>query len=137
MDPATVSRNERGRSATFTRSGLVTFYQKMYLRFTGRPAGDRIQTFLELQGFMQGRTWNHLIYDDLGRAYGPNPFDKIDDYVTRVQNDRYVIAEKIHFKSKAKSMEVRVFSGEAVRGIDNPTNILTEDTNVVRPFQGG
>ena len=115
---------------------MVTFYQQLYLRFTGQPLGDKLETFYELYGFMQGKNWNKLIYNDVGKDYGANPFDKIDDYVSRLQNDRYVVSNKLHFVSKARSMKVRVFAGEAITGIDNPTNILTEDTDIVEPYQG-
>lgn len=136
IEPATVGRNEWGGSASFSNPGMVTFYQQLYLRFTGKPLGDKIETFYELYGFMQGYAWNRLMYNEAGKAYGQNPFDNIDDYVSRIQNDRYVNSNKMHFVSKAKSMKVRVFTGESVTGLDNPMNILTEDTDVIDPYQG-
>jgi len=42
----------------------------------------------------------------------------------------------MHILSNAKSMKVRVFSSEGASGIDDPMNILTEDTDVVDPYQG-
>jgi hypothetical protein len=136
IDPDTVYRNEYGDEETFQDPGLVTFYQQIYLRFTGQPLGDKIETFYELYGFMKGYTWNKTVYNDTGKDYGQNPFDNIDDYVRYIQNDRYVRTNKLHFVSRAKSMKVRVFGGESITGIDNPMNILTEDTYVVDPWQG-
>jgi hypothetical protein len=136
IEPESVGRNEWGDPAAFTKPGLVTFYQQIYLRFTGKPLGERIETFYELLGFMQGAAWNRLVYNDVGKNFGANPFDKIDDYVTRVQNDRYAISNKLHFLSNAKSMKVRVFAGESITGLDDPLNMLTEDTDVVYPYQG-
>ena len=136
IDPFTVLKNETGYSATFTEPGLRTFYQQIYLRFTGKPLGDKIETFYELLGYMSGKTWNKLIYNDVGKSYGANPFDSIDDYVTKVQNDRYVQSNKLHFIGNANSMKVRVFAGEAITGIDDPINALTEDTGVVDPYEG-
>ena len=132
IDPFTVLKNETGYSATFTEPGLRTFYQQIYLRFTGKPLGDKIETFYELLGYMSGKTWNKLIYNDVGKSYGANPFDSIDDYVTKVQNDRYVQSNKLHFIGNANSMKVRVFAGEAITGIDDPINALTEDTEIGR-----
>jgi hypothetical protein len=136
VEPSTVGRNEYGGTASFSDPGLVTFYQQIYLRFTGKPLGEKIETFYELYGYMKGYNWNKLVYNDAGKDYGQNPFDNIDDYVYRVQNDRYVQSNKMHIVSKAKSMKVRVFTGESATGIDNPMNILTEDTYVVDPYQG-
>ncbi|MBU1106430.1 MAG: S-layer homology domain-containing protein [Candidatus Riflebacteria bacterium] len=135
IDPETVGRDDWGDEATFTNPGLVTFYQQLYLRFTGKPLGEKIETFYELYGYVKGRTWNQVVYNEAGSSV-PNPFDKIDNYVRYVQNDNYVRSNKLHFVSKAKSMKVRVFSGESISGIDNPMNILTEDTDVVYPYQG-
>ncbi|HOY69193.1 MAG TPA: hypothetical protein PLP29_20145, partial [Candidatus Ozemobacteraceae bacterium] len=140
IDPKTVYRDVAGdeieSADMYTKPGLQTFYQQMYLRFTGKPLGDRIETFYELIGFVSGKTWNKLIYNDVGKSYGSNPFDSIDDYVTKVQNDRYAQTNKIHLISNAKSMKVRVFAGEAITGIDDPLNTLTEDTDVTEPYQG-
>ncbi|HEY9069981.1 MAG TPA: S-layer homology domain-containing protein [Candidatus Ozemobacteraceae bacterium] len=140
IDPKTVYRDEAGdeidSANMYTKPGLQTFYQQMYLRFTGKPLGERIETFYELVGFVSGKTWNKLIYNDVGKSYGSNPFDSIDDYVTKVQNDRYAQTNKIHLISNAKSMKVRVFAGEAITGIDDPLNTLTEDTDVTEPYQG-
>ena len=136
IEPSSVGRNEYGGDASFSDPGLVTFYQQIYLRFTGKPLGDKIETFYELYGYMKGTNWNKLVYNDAGKDYGQNPFDNIDDYVYRIQTDRYVNSNKMHIVSKAKSMKVRVFTGESVVGVDNPMNILTEDTYVVNPYQG-
>lgn len=135
VEPETVQRNEFGDRATFTDPGLVTFYQQMFLRFTGKPAGEKIETFYELLGYIQGRTWNQVVYNQAGNST-QNPFDNIDDYVRYVQNDNYVRSNKMHIISRARSMKVRVFAGESVTGLDNPTNFLTEDTNLVNPYQG-
>ncbi len=135
VDPVTVSRNEWGDPWSFTDPGLVTFYQQLYLRFTGKPLGEKIETFYELYGYIQGRTWNQLNYNNAGNV-GQNPFDNVDDYVRQVQNDNYVRSNKMHIVSRAKSMKVRVFAGESITGIDNPMNILVEDTGVVNPYQG-
>jgi len=56
IDPATVGRDSWGDEASFSESGLVTFYQDMFLRFTGKPLGERIETFYELYGYISGRT---------------------------------------------------------------------------------
>lgn len=136
FDPYTSFRDEWGDKRTFNDPGLVTFYQEIYLKFTGRPLGDKIEVFYELYGFLAGRDWNKLIYNDVGKTGGPNPFDRIDDYVTRVQYDRYVQSNKLHFISNARSMKVRVFNYESVTGINDPINILTEDTNIFWPHQG-
>ncbi len=135
IDPATVGRDDWGDEAEFTEAGMVTFYQDMFLRFTGKPMGDRIETFFELYGYIKGRTWNKAVYNSSGSSY-PNPFDNIDDYVRYIRNDNYVRANKLHLVSKAKSMKVRVFAGESITGIDNPMNIVTENTGIVRPYQG-
>lgn len=135
VDPLTVGRNEWGDPASFIDPGLVTFYQQLYLRFTGKPLGEKIETFYELYGYIQGRTWNQLVYNNAGNV-GQNPFDNVDDYVRQVQNDNYVRSNKMHIVSRAKSMKVRVFAGESITGLDNPMNILTEDTGVVNPYQG-
>lgn len=137
IDPATVFKDEAGWDATFTDPGLQRFYQQIFLRFTGRPLDEKkLEIFYELIGYISGNTWNRLIYNDMGKNFGPNPFDKVDDYVTRVQNDRYVQSNKMHFVSNAKSMQVRVFAGESIKGIDDPLNTVTEDTSVVYPYQG-
>lgn len=140
VDPATVYRDEWGdeieKKDMYTKPGLVTFYQTMYLRFTGKPLGEKIETFYELYGYVSGKSWNKLMYNDAGKSSGSNPFDAVDDYVTKVQNDRYAQTNKVHFISNAKSMKVRVFAGEAVTGIDDPLNSLTEDTDVTEPYEG-
>lgn len=135
VDPATVHRNEFGDEASYIDPGLVTFYQQLYLRFTGKPLGDKVETFYELYGYIKGRTWNSLVYNNAGNS-GQNPFDNVDDYVRYVQNDNYVRSNKMHIVSRAKSMKVRVFAGESITGIDDPMNILVEDTDVVNPYQG-
>lgn len=135
IDPETAGRDEWGDEATFTDPGLVTFYQQLYLRFLGKPLGDKIETFYELYGYISGRTWNKVIYNNAGNS-SQNPFDNVDDYVKSIQNDNYVRSNKMHLTSKAKSMKVRVYSGESATGIDNPMNILTEDTGIVNPYQG-
>lgn len=136
IDPETAKRNEWGDPASFEDPGLVTFYQQLYLRFTGQPPGDRITAFYELYGFIAGATWNRLIYNDAGKTGGPNPFDNIDDYVERIQNDQFIKTNKMHLISNARSMRLRVFAGESVTGLDNPMNLLTENTGVVYPYQG-
>ena len=140
VDPATVYRDEWGdeieQKDMYTKPGLVTFYQTMYLRFTGKPLGDKIETFYELYGYVSGKSWNKLMYNEAGKSSGSNPFDAVDDYVTKVQNDRYAQTNKVHFISNAKSMKVRVFAGESITGIDDPLNTLTEDTDVTEPYEG-
>ncbi len=136
FDPTTVGRDEAGYSATFTKSGLVTFYQTMYLRFTGKPLGEKIETFYELLGYMSGRNWNRLVYNDAGKTSGPNPFDRVDDYISTVEYQRYAQSNKLHFISNARSAKVRVYAGEAVTGINDPLNLLTEDTDIIEPYQG-
>lgn len=135
VEPETVGRDEAGNEKSFTDPGLVTFYQQLYLKFTGKPFGDKIETFYELLGFISGRTWNQAVYNNAGNS-GQNPFDNVDDYVRYIQNDNYVRSNKLHLISKAKSMKVRVYAGESVTGLDNPMNLLTEDTDVVQPYQG-
>jgi len=135
VEPETVGRDEAGYEKSFTDPGLVTFYQQLYLKFTGKPFGDKIETFYELLGFISGRTWNQAVYNNAGNS-GQNPFDNVDDYVRYIQNDNYVRSNKLHLISKAKSMKVRVYAGESVTGLDNPMNLLTEDTDVVQPYQG-
>ncbi|HPW57182.1 MAG TPA: S-layer homology domain-containing protein [Candidatus Rifleibacterium sp.] len=135
VEPETVGRDEAGNKKSFTDPGLVTFYQQLYLKFTGKPFGDKIETFYELLGFISGRTWNQAVYNNAGNS-GQNPFDNVDDYVRYIQNDNYVRSNKLHLISKAKSMKVRVYAGESVTGLDNPMNLLTEDTDVVQPYQG-
>jgi len=136
FEPSTVFKNEAGDDATFTNPGISALYHKIYLRFTGKPLDEKVEVFYELLGFVSGKEWNKLIYNDYGKAYGPSQFDKIDDYVTKVQNDRYAQTNKAHFVSNAKSMKIRAFAGEAVTGINDPLNILTEDTNIVDPYIG-
>ncbi len=133
IDPETAGRNISGDPYTFSDPGLVTFYQELYLSFVGKPLGERIETFYELYGLIQGKTWNKVVYSQSGT---PNPFDNIDDYVSRIQNDRILLSNRMHILSNAKSMKVRVFSSEGASGIDDPMNILTEDTDVVDPYQG-
>ncbi len=135
VEPESVARNEAGDEASFVNPGLVTFYQQIYLKFTGKPFGDKIETFYELLGYIKGRTWNQAVYNNAGNS-GQNPFDNVDDYVRYIQNDNYVRSNKLHLLSKAKSMKVRVFSGESATGLDNPMNLITEDTDVVQPYQG-
>ncbi|OGK10896.1 MAG: hypothetical protein A2W80_12415 [Candidatus Riflebacteria bacterium GWC2_50_8] len=135
IDPDTVGRDDYGDKKTFSEAGLVTFYQDVYLRFTGKPLGEKIETFYELYGYIAGRTWNRTVYNEVGNS-SANPFDNIDDYVRYIQNDNYVRSNKLHLVSKAKSMKVRVFAGESATGLDDPMNIMTEDTNIVRPYQG-
>lgn len=135
IDPDTVGVDDYGDDKTFTEAGLVTFYQDVYLRFTGKPLGEKIETFYELYGYIAGRTWNRTVYNDVGNS-SANPFDNIDDYVRYIQNDNYVRSNKLHLVSKAKSMKVRVFAGESATGLDDPMNIMTEDTGIVRPYQG-
>ncbi|NLF97238.1 MAG: S-layer homology domain-containing protein [Candidatus Riflebacteria bacterium] len=133
IDPETAGRNVAGDEYSFADPGLVTFYQEVYLSFVGKPLGEKLETFYELYGFIQGKTWNKVVYSQSGT---PNPFDNIDDYVSRVQNDRILLSNRMHILSNAKSMKVRVFSSEGASGIDDPMNILTEDTDVVDPYQG-
>lgn len=136
IEPDSVHRNEAGGWVSkFTNPGLVTFYQQMYLRFTGKPLGDKVETFYELLGYMEGKQWNKLLYNDAGNS-SQNAFDNIDDYVTGLENERYLKSNKLHFISKAKSMKVRVFAGESATGLDDPMNLLTEDTDIVNPYQG-
>ncbi len=135
IEPGSVSRNEAGDKYSFNEAGLVTFYQQLYLKFTGKPFGDKIETFYELLGFIKGRTWNQVVYNNAGNS-GQNPFDNVDDYVRYIRNDNYVRSNKLHLVSRARSMKVRVFAGESATGIDNPMNILTEDTGIVSPYQG-
>ncbi|NLI79191.1 MAG: S-layer homology domain-containing protein [Candidatus Riflebacteria bacterium] len=136
IEPSTITKNEAGDPVTYTDPGLRSFYQQIYLQFTGKPLDDKIEIYYELLGYVSGQTWNKLVYNDVGKNYGANPFDSIDDYVTKVQNDRYVQTNKLHFVSNARSMKVRVFAGESITGLDDPLNAMTEDTGIVDPFQG-
>ena len=136
LEPSTVNRNEAGDKESFTKPGLVTFYQTMYLRFTGKPLGDKIETFYELIGYIQGYNWNKLVYNDTGKTTGPNPFDRVDDYISAINYDRYAQSNKMHFVSNARSAKVRVFANESITGINDPLNMVTEDTDVVQPYQG-
>ena len=137
LKPKTVDRNEKGDTSYYfhPQTGLMTFYQELYLRFTGKPLGDKLETFYELYGYMKGKTFNKLMYNNAGNS-GQNPFDNVDDYVTQVRNDSYVKSSKLHMISRAKSMKFRVWSGEYATGLDDPMNLLTEDTDIVKPFEG-
>lgn len=139
LEPNSVDRDETGDSNPFisadNKSGLITFYQQLYLRFQGKPLGEKVETFYELYGYMSGKTYNKLIYNSVGTA-GPNPFDSVDDYVKSIKSDTWVKSNKMHMISRAKSMKFRVWSGEYATGLDDPMNLLTEDTDVVKPFQG-
>ena len=101
----------------------------------GKPLGDKIETFFELYGFISGKTYNKLIYNNVGNS-GQNPFDNVDDYVKTIRNDTFVKANKLHMISRAKSMKFRVFAGESATGLDDPMNLLTEDTDIVKPYEG-
>ncbi len=137
IEPSTVTVNEWGKKdQKFTDPGLVTFYQQMYLRFTGKPLDEKLEVFYELVGFMKGYNWNKIQYNDSGNDGKTNPFDNIDDYVYKINYERYVQSNKLHFVSKAKSMKVRVFAGESITGLDDPLNMLSEDTDIVDPYQG-
>ena len=135
LEPKTVNRDECGDEYNFTEPGLVTFYQDLYLRFMGKPLGDKVETFYELLGHIHGKTFNRLVYNNAGNST-PNPFDNIDDYVRQVRNDTFVKSNKLHLISRAKSMKFRVWAGEYATGLDDPMNLLTEDTDIVKPYQG-
>ena len=135
LKPKTVNRDETGDEWSFTDPGLVTFYQELYLRFQGKPLGEKLETFYELYGFMRGKTYNKLIYNNAGNS-SQNPFDNVDDYVKSIRSDTLVRSNKMHLISRAKSMKFRVWSGEYATGLDDPMNLLTEDTDVVKPYQG-
>lgn len=135
LKPKTVQRDECGDEWTFTNSGLVTFYQQLYLRFQGKPLGDKVETFYELYGYIQGKTYNKLIYNNAGNS-GQNPFDNVDDYVKSIRSDTFVKSNKMHLISRAKSMKFRVWAGEYATGLDDPMNLLTEDTDIVKPYEG-
>jgi hypothetical protein len=135
IDPDSVSRNYAGDKIKATNPGIYALFQQIYLGFKGNPLGDKIETYLELRGQMAGEFTNQLIYNNAGNS-APNPYDDIDDYVRSIRNNQYVTASRMHITSKAKSMKVRVFSGESASGLDDPMNLLTEDTDVVDPYQG-
>ncbi len=135
IDPDSVSRNYAGSRITAKDPGIYALFQQIYLGFKGNPLGDKIETYLELRGQMAGEFTNQLIYNNAGNS-APNPYDNIDDYVRAIRNNQYVTASRMHITSKAKSMRVRVFSGESASGLDDPMNLLTEDTDVVDPYQG-
>ncbi|MBF0546029.1 MAG: S-layer homology domain-containing protein [Candidatus Riflebacteria bacterium] len=137
VDPTTVTRNEYGdKVSPYSTPGINLLRQKYYIQFTGKPLGEKIEAFLELQGYISGKTYNKLIYNDVGKTGGPNAFDGIDDYPTSIQSDRNVEVNKIHFVSNAPSMKVRVFANESVTGVNDPLNMLTEDVDVVQPYEG-
>ncbi|MBF0498735.1 MAG: S-layer homology domain-containing protein [Candidatus Riflebacteria bacterium] len=136
VDPATVNRNVYGdKDQKFTKPGIELFKQLFALQFTGKPLGDQIEVFYELQGVIQGKTFNKLIYNNAGNIT-PNPFDNIDDYVTKIQSDRWAQTNKIHFISNAKSLKTRVFANESINGINDPLNMISEDSDVVYPYMG-
>ena len=135
LKPKTVQRDETGDWYEFSDPGLVTFYQQLYLRFQGKPLGDKVETFYELYGYIQGKTYNRLVYNNAGNS-GQNPFDNVDDYVKSIRSDTFVKSNKLHMISRAKSMKFRVFAGESATGLDDPMNLLTEDTDIVKPYEG-
>ncbi len=135
FDPPTCHQGFWG-SEDFDKPGLQYMFQEIFIRFTGKPLGEKIEAFFELNGYISGRTWNKVVYNDYGKTSGANPFDNIDDYVTKITNDRYTQSNKIHFISNAKSMKVRVFAYESINGINDPLNMVSEDSEVVWPYQG-
>lgn len=136
IDPATVNRSVYGDAdQKYTTPGLNLFKQQFTLQFTGKPLGDQIEAFYELQGVIQGKTYKKLVYNNTGKV-GPNAFDRIDDYITSIQDDRWIQSNKVHFISNAKSLKTRVFAYESINGINDPLNMITEDTDVVNPYMG-
>ncbi|MGI6444557.1 MAG: S-layer homology domain-containing protein [Candidatus Ozemobacteraceae bacterium] len=135
IDPDTAERDYAGDRRNITDPGIYALFQQIYLGFKGNPIGDKIETYLELKGQMMGEFSNMVIYNKAGNS-APSAYDNIDDYVKSIRDNQYVTPSRMHITSKAKSMKVRVFSGESASGIDDPMNLLTEDTDVVDPYQG-
>lgn len=134
LDPSTVSRNEKGDEVNYIKeSGWASMYHQLYLRFLGKPFGDEIETFYELYGYASGVSFNRLVYNEEG---SPDPFDGVDNYVKRIRNDSYVKTNTMHIVSKAKDVKLRFYANEGITGINNPSNIMTENTNIVDPYQG-
>ncbi len=136
IEPVSVQRDETGSQTSFLKPGLQTLYNQAYVRFTGKPLGERIEVFGEIYGYIKGRSWNALQYSDSGKPSGTNPFDNVDDYLYQVSADRYLQMNKVHFVSNARSLQVRVFANENVTELTDPMNIFTEDADVVDPHNG-
>ncbi|MBF0498733.1 MAG: S-layer homology domain-containing protein [Candidatus Riflebacteria bacterium] len=136
IDPISVNRDIYGdKQLSLSKPGMSLFKQQFTLQFTGKPLGDQIEAFYELQGVIQGKTYQKLIYNDTGKI-APNPFDRIDDYITKIQSDRWVESYRAHFISNAKSLKTRIFANESINGINDPLNMITEDSDVVYPYMG-
>lgn len=135
IDPKTVNRDYAGDERNITEPGLYAMFQEIYLDFKGLPSNGQIETFLELKGRMAGEMTNMLVYNKAGNS-SPSAYDSIDDYVKSIKNNQYIRTNRMHITSKAQNMKVRAFSGESATGIDDPMNLLTEDTDIVDPYQG-
>lgn len=123
----------------FEEPGLHQLNQDIFLRFTGNPKLDigsfatHIEAFLEMHGNLSGVASNRLAY-----AFSDQPSvnDRVDDFVTGIDNDRKINVSKAHFKSKAPLMNLRIFKGEQFTDLRDPASLLTARSWRVNPASG-
>lgn len=135
LDPGSVTVDETGDDWEFSEPGLVTFYQQMYLRFTSKPLDEKLDIFYEVYGLIFGNKTNILRYNEAGGST-PNAFDNIDSYVTGIDNEKRISSNRLHIVSRAKSMKFRVFSNEGINGLNDPMNLISEDSDNFDPYHG-
>lgn len=115
----------------FDEPGLHRLNQDVFLRFIGNPKGEEgifaknIEAFMELKGNLSGKASNRLLY-----SFSDKPIagENIDDFATGIQDDRHVMVNKVHFKSKAPLMDLRIFMGEQFTDLNDPATLLTAST---------
>ena len=111
----------------------------LFRSFTGNPKLDigsfatHIEAFLEMHGNLSGVASNRLAY-----AFSDQPSvnDRVDDFVTGIDNDRKINVSKAHFKSKAPLMNLRIFKGEQFTDLRDPASLLTARSWRVNPASG-
>jgi hypothetical protein len=123
----------------FQEPGLHKLSQDIFLRFLGNPkASDEgfskdLEAFVELKANLSGVASQRLEYDFSDQ---PEPGDEVDDFATGILDERKVMVNKAHFKSKAKLMNLRVFMGEQFTDLRDPASLLTASVWRVNPANG-
>ncbi len=97
------------------RPGFGPLYQNVFLKILANPY-DNVETYLELNTWVYGRYFDRKYYE-WSDADDPNLFD--------LQSERGVQVQKAHFKLTNPTVNFRVFAGEKLTPLTNPTKLTT------------
>lgn len=96
--------------------GFGPLYQNVFLKVLANPY-ENVETYLELNAWVYGRYFDRKYYPEWTDDQDPELFD--------LRSERGVQVQKAHFTLDNPTVNFRVFAGEKLTPLTNPTRLTT------------